>query len=692
MSDADKINANQLFEKIPQTIDPAFQSAPENDISWNAALWNRVRYFLIGSAKSLEDSSLFHKLALIPVLAWVGMGADGLSSSAYGPEESFKVIQEHLYLVPFVVLASILTILIISVAYSRVIEHFPHGGGGYVVASHLLGPKAGLISGCALTVDYVLTITVSVAAGGDALFSLFPQEYQPYKMILELSSLIFLIVMNLRGVKESVVAVAPIFFIFVVSHLALIIASFSLHWGEVPQVAQNVGTGLSHGLATVGWLGIIALFFRAYSMGAGTYTGIEAVSNGLGILREPQVQTGKRTMVYMALSLAIAAGGLFLAYLVAGIRPIEGQTMNAVLAGSVFGGGAFGGGWFKTALIFGTLVSEAGLLIIAAQTGFVDGPRVMANMAVDSWFPKRFASLSERFTMQNGVLLFGVASIAALLYTKGNVDILVVMYSINVFITFSLTEFSMSRFYLNQRKTYKGWFGKIYIHLIGLCMCSSILVIMIRQKFMAGGWITMVITVGLVGFCLLIQRYYRKVTQSTRKLDEQLMGLIFDTPPTDAALDPSKPTAVILVDGYSSVGIHSLFSAFKIFFPEHFKNVVFVCVGAVNSGNFKGSENLKELNEQVKADLEKYCDLARRMGIPATYEMELSTDVIQAATNLCKKAAARFPHCVVFGGKLIFQKERWYQRFMHNQSVVLIQNRLQWEGIPMTVLPVRVFE
>lgn len=692
MSDTSKLDAKPLVEHISQTLDPQLLTAPANDISWNAALWNRIRAFLIGQGKSLEDHSLFHKMALIPVLAWVGMGADGLSSSAYGPEESFRVIQQNLYLVPFVVLASVLTILIISVAYSRVIEHFPHGGGGYVVASQLLGPKAGLVSGAALTVDYVLTITVSVAAGGDALFSLFPPDYQPYKMALELGSLFFLIVMNMRGVKESVLAVAPIFFIFVLSHLALIVASFSLHWGEVPQVAQNVGTGLQHGLATLGWFGVIALFFRAYSMGAGTYTGIEAVSNGLGILREPQVQTGKRTMVYMALSLAIAAGGLFLAYLVAGVHPTEGQTMNAVLAGAVFGGGSFGQGWFKDGLILATLVSEAGLLIIAAQTGFVDGPRVMANMAVDSWFPKRFAALSERFTMQNGVLVFGAASIAALLYTHGNVETLVIMYSINVFITFSLTEFSMSRFYFNQRKTYPGWLGKIYIHLIGLTMCSSILLIMIKQKFMAGGWITMVITVGLVGLCLLIKRYYRTVSSRTRKLDDQLLGLILDTPATAEPLRHDKPTAVLLVDGYNSIGIHSLFSATKIFFPEHFKNVVFVAVGAVDSGNFKGSENLRDVEAQLREGMEKYCDLARRMDLPATYEMEMSTDVINSAAKLCRRVADRFPHCVVFGGKLIFQKERWYQRFMHNQSVVLIQNRLQWEGIPMTILPVRVFE
>ncbi len=656
------------------------------------SLWERLRAALIGRAKDLQDHSLFHKLALVPVLAWVGMGADGLSSSAYGPEESFKTLADNLYLVPFVVLASMLTILIISVAYSRVIEHFPHGGGGYVVASHLLGPRAGLVSGCALTVDYVLTITVSVAAGGDALFSLFPHSAQPYKMGVELVALLFLIVMNLRGVKESVLAVAPVFFVFVLSHLALIFASFSLHWDAVPQVAEQTRSGLAQGLQTLGWFGVLALFFRAYSMGAGTYTGIEAVSNGLGILREPQVQTGKRTMLYMALSLAIAAGGLFLAYLVTGSRPLPGQTMNAVLAGNVFGGGAFGDGWLKHALIGATLVSEAGLLIIAAQTGFVDGPRVMANMAVDSWFPKRFASLSERFTMQNGVLLFGAAAIAALFYTHGRVDTLVVMYSINVFVTFTLTELSMSRFYVSQRRSMRDWLSKASIHLIGLAMCASILLIMVEQKFTAGGWVTLLLTSALVACCALIKRYYLKVGSSTRKLDAQLLGLILDSPPTAQALDPAKPTAVLLVDGYSSVGVHSLFSATQVFFPGHFHNVVFVSVGAVNSGNFKGTEDLQALRSQLQQGMERYCDLARRMGLPAAYEMDLSTDVVVAAAKLCTQVAERYPHCVVFGGKLIFQKERWYQRFMHNQSVSLIQSRLQWEGIPMTVLPVRVFE
>src|SRR5665213_3639146 len=432
---------------LPKNIDPTQhpEMNEESDLSWNMRLWRRTRKALIGDAKNLNDQGLFHTVALIPVLAWIGMGADGLSSSSYGPDESFRVLQQNLYLIPLVVLASMFTIFIISAAYSRVIEYFPNGGGGYVVATHLLGPVPGLVSGCALTVDYILTITVSVAAGGDALFSMFPMQWQHYKMGLELTSLLFLVIMNLRGIKESVIAVAPIFMLFVVTHILLIACSFFVHWNQLGAIAVSVPEGLHDGVATLGVFGLLFSFMRAYSLGAGTYTGIEADGNGLAILRAPQVHTGKVTMRYMAASLILASGGLFLGYLIAHVHVIEGQTMNAVLAADVFGPhGLFGDTSMGRILIWLTLASEALLLILAAQTGFIDGPRVMSNMALDAWVPKRFAGLSDRLTMQNGVLVFGIASTVALLFTHGNVEVLVVMYSINVFITFSLTTLSMT--------------------------------------------------------------------------------------------------------------------------------------------------------------------------------------------------------------------------------------------------------
>src|SRR5437762_7794926 len=169
----------------------------------------RMKRVLLGRKRELHPN-VFHKVSLIALLAWVGLGADGLSSSAYGPEEAFKTLGAHTYLAMALALATAFTVLVISYAYSRIIEQFPLGGGGYVVASRLLGRRAGVVSGCALVVDYVLTVSISLAAAGDAIFSFLPPEWGaakilgilPLKLTIELLAVLFLILLNLRGVKE----------------------------------------------------------------------------------------------------------------------------------------------------------------------------------------------------------------------------------------------------------------------------------------------------------------------------------------------------------------------------------------------------------------------------------------------------------------------------------------------------------
>jgi len=426
---------------------------------------HKLRRKLIGAPRDIRDSSIFHKISLIPLLAWIGLGADGLSSSAYGPEEAFKALGEHTYLAIFLALATALTVFTISYAYSRIIEHFPTGGGGYVVATHTLGEKAGVISGCALLVDYMLTITVSIASCGDALFSFLPMEIHPFKLPFEAFLIILLIILNLRGVKESVTVLTPIFIIFVVTHAFMLGYGILTHLGDIKPIAQEFQGNFQHGLSALGGLGMFFLFLHAYSLGGGTYTGIEAVSNGLQIIREPRVRSGKRTMTYMSTSLALTAGGIFICYLLLKVRPLEGQTLNAVLAGNLFGRWHFGH-WL--ALI--TILSEGALLIVAAQAGFLDGPRVMANMAVDSWFPHRFSSFSERLTMFNGIFLMGGAALLLLIYTHGHISTLIVMYSINVFATFSLSQLGMSKYFIKNRRREKEWRKHLPVHLIGLIL------------------------------------------------------------------------------------------------------------------------------------------------------------------------------------------------------------------------------
>src|ERR1700744_1220216 len=389
-----------------------------------------VKELMIGRARNLSDHSIFHHMSLVALLAWVGLGADGLSSSCYGPEAAFLALKNHTYLSLFVAAASMLTIVVICMSYSQIIELFPTGGGGYLVASKLLSPTLGVISGCALIGDYVLTIAISVASGTDALFSVLPNPWlhlfpslspTTVTTLFSVGIVLVLTILNLRGVKESVILWVPVFFVFVATYTFAIIWAISAHFGDLPAVAHGVVSDAKADTAEVGLIGMIALILRAYSLGAGTYTGIEAVSNGLNALREPRVQTGKRTMVYMGISLSVVVGGLLLAYLLYHVEHVEGQTLNAVLFGKITAAWPVS---LSHGFVIAAMASSGALLFIAAQTGFFGGPRVLANMAVDRWMPTRFATLSDRLVTQNGVILMGLAAflvlVAAWLFSKSD--------------------------------------------------------------------------------------------------------------------------------------------------------------------------------------------------------------------------------------------------------------------------------
>jgi amino acid transporter len=671
---------------LPET--PAGDEQP----SWG----QRVRRVLIGRPRDLADRSLFHRLSLVPFLAWVGLGADGLSSSAYGPDEAYRTLftdaGAHTYLALGLAGMTAMTVFVIASAYSRIIEQFPHGGGGYVVATKLLGGRIGVISGCALLVDYMLTITVSIAAAGDALFSMVPPQLHllhiplmDLKLPMELLFIVGLTTINIRGAKESVLALTPIFILFLVTHLVLIGGGIFSHAHQIPQVASSVSTGFHQGLTTLGIGGMLLLFVHAYSMGGGTYTGLEAVSNGMPIMREPRVKTAQRTMVYMALSLAFTAGGLLVCYLLWNVTAIKDNTLNAVLVKKFVGSSAFG-----PLFVFLTLASEGALLIVGAQAGFLDGPRIVANMAVDSWAPRRFSALSDRLTTQNGIVLMGVASLAALLYTQGDVRHLVVMYSINVFLTFSLSMFAMARLWSGRRKE-RTWKRHTALFGFGFVLCLTILVITVLEKFTQGGWITLVVTSSFVVVCFIIRRHYTIVAAQFAKLDEALKAI--ERVPMPAAtppeLDPSKPTAVLLVGSYSGLGIHTLLQIHRTF-PHHFRNIVFVSVGVIDSGKFKGEDELHALRDSAEATLKKYVELARRLGFAATSRLAVGTEVVSEAEQLCLQVAKEFSHVVFFTGRVIFQREHWYHRLLHNQTAYAIQKRLQWIGMPMVIMPVRI--
>jgi len=652
---------------------------------------SKLKNLIFGKPKELEDPHIFHAVSLVAFLAWVGLGADGLSSSAYGPEEAFKALGHNTFLALLLALATAITVVVISASYMGVIEHFPFGGGGYVVASKLLGEKFGLVSGSALLVDYILTITTSIASGADQIFSVLPASWAPYKLMAITVVIGLLVVMNIRGIKESVVVLAPIFIIFLVTHAVMLAVAIFGRIHEVPVVAREVQTGYHQGMTTLGFMGLMALFLRSYSLGGGTYTGIETVSNGLNIMREPRLKTARRTMILMAVSLSIVSGGIVLAYLLAHTEPTAGKTMNAVLLQTISGRWHVGGIDFGKGYVFVTLLAEGALLFVAAMGAFVAGPRVMANMAQDSWLPHRFSSLSDRLTMQDGVVLMGGASLLTLYYTRGDIGTLVTMYSINVFLTFSLSQLGMARYFIQRRKKLPDWHKRLAIQVVAFLLCVSILVVTTMEKFYDGGWITVSVTALLVVACLLIRRHYVSVRGSLARLDEILEAMPSSAGKPQLPLDDKAPTAAIMVSGFSGLGVHLILNIQRVF-PGYFKNFVFVGAGVIDSATFKDQEEVERVKADTAASLTKYVELCKGLGLAGTARSDLGTEPVATVSDLAIQVAKEFPRVVFFSGKLVFERERWFQRVLHNETAYAIQRRLQFAGQQAMVLPVRVLE
>src|SRR5450755_4065951 len=454
--------------------------------------YEKLRTLVIGAPLDPLSQSTRQHIALAAFLAWVGLGADGLSSSAYGPEEAFRALGAHTQLGLYLALATAATVFIISLAYNQVIELFPTGGGGYRVATSLIGPRAGLVSGAALIVDYVLTIAISVASGVDALFSLLPTAASDFKLGTELVLVVVLLLMNMRGMKESIRILLPIFLGFFITHTFLIGYGILGHSQGLTLVVPDALAETSKLAHDIGWVAALSLFLRAYSLGGGTYTGIEAVANN-----------GKLSIFYMAASLAFTAGGIILLSLLWNAQPVEGQTLNAVVFGSIIESFGLPSGVNAVSLSL-VLFFEAGLLFVAANTGFLGGPSVLSNMAGDSWLPHQFRHLSTRLVTQNGIVIMGFAALVILLWSRGKVDLLVVLYSINVFLTFSLSLLGLCIYWWRARATDRRWLFRFSLSAVGLVVTSGFIETTTTEKFGEGGWVTVVITSIVIAICLAI--------------------------------------------------------------------------------------------------------------------------------------------------------------------------------------------
>ncbi len=650
----------------------------------------KLRDFLFGAPKDPFDKDTRRHISLIAFMAWVGLGADGISSSSYGPEEAFLALGTHEELAIYLAIATAFTVFVISYAYMQVIELFPNGGGGYRVATRLLGRYAGLVSGSALIIDYVLTISISVASGVDAIFSFLPLYWQEYKVVIAIIFVILLAFLNLRGMKESIKFLLPIFLGFMITHVGLVIYGIVSHHYGLSELVPNAANETKEMSDSLGWFFVLSLFLKAFSMGGGTYTGLEAVSNNVNTLSEPRVRTAKWTMFLVAVSLAVMAAGIIIVYLLWGVQKVEGQTLNATAFYTLTDTWFYGDTALGPILVPIVLFFAAGLLFVAANAGFLAGPNVVANMAADEWMPKSFSSLSSRLVVKNGIIFMAIAAIITLTLTGGEVHLLVVLYSINVFITFSLSMLGLSIYWIRHRKRKNKWKRKLIIALVGFIVCFGILTVTIFEKFYEGGWVTLLITSILVAIGFFIKRTYRKLKMRLLQKEMEFYG--YDIAPAIDSMnvvDKSAPTAAIIVDQTFGSGMNCLLEIKKLF-PGIFQNFLFVTVGEVDSNTFKEEKRWHDMRRKTKVILRKYKNYCNANGRFAKAYVGYGTDATEKLTQLTDRVAKDYENVVFFGTKFIFDEENTLTQFLFNHTAYIMQRKMHTKGLKMVILPMQI--
>ena len=647
-----------------------------------------LREFVVGAPLDPLSRKARHSVALVAFFAWVGLGADGISSSCYGPEEAFRALGPHTQLGLYLALATAATVFIIALAYNQVIELFPTGGGGYRVATRLLGPHAGLVTGAALLVDYVLTIAISVAAGVDALFSLMPVALQTYKLATGLAIIAALSLLNLRGMKEAIRVLMPIFLGFIGTHAVLIAYGILAHAGEFARVIPATLSDTTTLASTLGWAPMVAFLLLAYAHGGGTYTGLEAVSNNVNVLAEPRERTGKLTMMYMAMSLAFTAGGIILVYLLWNVTPVEGKTYNAIAFGAVLRDMGFATASANHWALLVVLALEAGLLFVAANTGFLGGPAVLANMAGDSWVPHKFRYLSTRLVTENGIVVMGLAALGILWWTGGSVTILVVLYSISVFLTFSVSLWGLATYWWHRRGRPR-WLARLTLSLVGFIVCAGILSLLTWNRFDEGAWAAFALIGAIVAACIGVRRHYSWTKAALSRIDEQFESTPFGSVAQPPKVDPQAPTAVFLVGSSRGGGLHALLWVQRMF-PGHFRNFVFINSRTVDAKSFGGAEDMEAMKIEANVALKYFVNFCHSNGLAATSYLSFGTDPIEGFVELAKKVGDEFPNSIFFTSKLIFESDNWLVRLLHNEAALVLQERLHASGMQMVILPMKV--
>ncbi|HZD23710.1 MAG TPA: APC family permease, partial [Acidimicrobiia bacterium] len=453
-----------------------------------------------------EEHQLLPKRLALPVFA-----SDPLSSVAYATEEAMLVLAlagtATFNLLTPISLAIATLLLIVILSYRQTIKAYPDGGGAFIVANDNIGIRTGTVAASALLTDYVLTVSVSVAAGVAAITSAAPGLI-PWRVEIALGFVALLTVANLRGVKEASTLFAAPTYLFVATVGIMLITGFvECLDGECPQA-------VSSGLTTEPEVGAIGLFLvlRAFASGSTALTGVEAIANGVQAFREPKSHNAATTLGIMgAISISMFLGISTLARWF-DVRISEETIDEFGTVISQIGRAAFGGRFGFYAL----QVFTAAILILAANTAYQDFPRLSAILARHKLTPRQYLNRGDRLVFSNGIITLAVAAAALLVIFNAEVSRLIQLYVVGVFTAFTLSQAGMVRHWLRTKEP--GWRRSVVINSIGAATTGVVLVVIATVKFVHGAWIVMVAVPILVALMLSVRRHYLSVAAQLRRV------------------------------------------------------------------------------------------------------------------------------------------------------------------------------
>lgn len=530
-----------------QTVEPGVLMATEEAMKPRSGFGRfstALRRRFIGSPLATEQ--LAHE-RLTKIKALAVFSSDALSSVAYATEEILYVLVGAAAVSAGIVSAVIpisigivLLLAIVAISYRQTIKAYPNGGGSYIVAHNELGVWPGLVAAGSLMVDYILTVAVSISSGVQAVTSAV-EALHPYTVEIAIAALLFMMIVNLRGVRESGSIFAAPTYLFIGSILLMIVVAFvkivggggNPLSGGPPQSGVHL---LKQGTESVG----IFLILRAFASGCTAMTGVEAISNGVPAFQKPEAENARTTLVWMASILAVMFMGISILAHHFGIRPDDPAQKGAQTVLSKIAHESFGQG--NNPLYIITQAATFLILVLAANTSFADFPRLSSILAHDGYMPHQFAFRGERLAFSNGIIVLGIISGLLIIAFKANTDALIPLYAVGVFVSFTLSQSGMVRHWIVRRREggpeARGAQRSMIINGTGAVATGIVALVIAGTKFIYGAWIVILLIPLIVLLLRAIGRHYETVEREVHLTDDELRHLPPPAPVKHTVLVP----------------------------------------------------------------------------------------------------------------------------------------------------------